>query len=262
MKLSEYTAQNTKGIEGLSNQLCGEARRMGFLRSLNMTNLSIDSDSLVHPFLSPNAATSLTYLCGAYAIRKPGEKIIVSTCYRTLAQQFILKQNLPTLVAPVGRSDHGSGRSIDLVNWTNIDGAMKSHGWTQSYPSNDPVHFDFGDATDYRQTTILCFQRLYNKNTPELRRKISEDGVCGQRTLEALGNSPVDGFFDCSTPRFLRVGAVGKDVGAVQFLLKIKADGEFGEGTSEAVKDFQTEKGLPSTGIVDTQTWEKLKRVV
>jgi peptidoglycan hydrolase-like protein with peptidoglycan-binding domain len=35
-------------------------------------------------------------------------------------------------------------------------------------------------------------------------------------------------------------------------------DGNFGPATTTAVKQFQTDKGLPSTGVVDAATWNAL----
>jgi len=57
----------------------------------------------------------------------------------------------------------------------------------------------------------------------------------------------------------LKVGSKGTGVKNVQKLLKLKADGSFGPGTEKAVKDFQTKKKLPATGIVDQATLKALK---
>ena len=35
-------------------------------------------------------------------------------------------------------------------------------------------------------------------------------------------------------------------------------DGIFGERTTEAVKEFQAQNGLPVTGVVDQETWERI----
>lgn len=56
----------------------------------------------------------------------------------------------------------------------------------------------------------------------------------------------------------LRVGSSGDDVRRVQTLLNLKADGSFGPVTERAVRDYQTRNGLPVTGIVGPQTWEKM----
>jgi len=57
----------------------------------------------------------------------------------------------------------------------------------------------------------------------------------------------------------LKVGSKGSGVKIVQTLLKLKADGQFGPGTEKAVKDFQSKKSLPVTGIVDQATLKALK---
>jgi peptidoglycan hydrolase-like protein with peptidoglycan-binding domain len=55
-------------------------------------------------------------------------------------------------------------------------------------------------------------------------------------------------------------GYQGHPVKTLQFLLRAKGhhvavDGIFGPMTEAAVKAFQTSKGLPTTGVVDAQTW-------
>ena len=59
----------------------------------------------------------------------------------------------------------------------------------------------------------------------------------------------------------IKKGAKGQAVKNVQTLLKINADGEFGPGTEKAVKTFQAKEKLPTTGIVDEETFRRLKGV-
>ncbi len=62
----------------------------------------------------------------------------------------------------------------------------------------------------------------------------------------------------------LQVGSQGKAVGDVQAALKrhgfATADraGVFGRNTADAVRRFQTKRGLPATGVVDQATWRAL----
>jgi hypothetical protein len=260
LTLANYTPQNTKGIQGLSDQLCAEAVSMGFLEKLEINELGVDSDSLVHLYLHPKAAKSLKDICGKLDGAN-GDELIISTAYRTLAQQFILKQNLRSLVASVGRSDHGNGKSIDCTNWEKYEHLFINAGWIQSYPSNDAVHWDFPGVPDRRVNTVIAFQRLYNRNSA---RKISEDGVVGQGTLSALAKSPACGFENASCPRFLSLGAMGKDVGKYQFILrdtglyKGVCDGVFGGGMQKAVIDFQLKHGLSATGIIGVNTRNRM----
>jgi peptidoglycan hydrolase-like protein with peptidoglycan-binding domain len=44
----------------------------------------------------------------------------------------------------------------------------------------------------------------------------------------------------------------------IQLGYDVTADGSFGPGTKQAVIQFQTDKGLPATGVVDQATWNAL----
>lgn len=255
MNLSQYKRQNTLGIAGLSRQLCREAVSMGFLKEVKHPNITCDSDSLVHLFLYPLAADQIIKV----ASKVP---LTVSSCYRTLAQQYILKRNLLTLVAPVGRSDHGSGKSLDITNYSEIESTLISYGFSQSYGSRDAVHFDYGGIPDNRSNTILAFQRLWNKSKSG--NTLDEDGSVGAATLYALSKSPCNGFKSSATPRYLGYLDSGKDVGDLQFRLRDlgifagMCDGMFGIETEKAVKTFQSSNNLNVTGIVNHSTYDKL----
>lgn len=64
--------------------------------------------------------------------------------------------------------------------------------------------------------------------------------------------------------RTLRAGHQGEDVSALQQMLGErrvkKLDGKFGGRTERAVRDYQRQRGLPATGVVDKQTWQMLFR--
>lgn len=250
MLLHQYSAQNTLGIAGISKQLCHTAVEMGFLESIASDQVTCDSDSLVHLYLHPEAAAALGKVSAT-------NEIIVSSCYRTLAQQFVLKRNLTSLVAPVGRSDHGSGKSIDVTNWHKLSINFPDYGFTQSYGNRDPVHWDYNGVPDNRSATVIAFQRLWNRNNT---RKLDEDGIVGSGVLSALSNSPVNGFINSDCPRYLSFQDSGKDVGAVQFqlrklgFLKGSCDGLFGNQTQAAVIEFQIKSGLTPTGIINDRT--------
>jgi hypothetical protein len=59
----------------------------------------------------------------------------------------------------------------------------------------------------------------------------------------------------------LKKGSKGVKVKEVQSALKITADGQYGEGTAKAVKNFQTKNNLKATGIVDEETYRQIKGV-
>jgi N-acetylmuramoyl-L-alanine amidase len=252
MQLKDYKSQSTKGIEGLSNQLCAEAVDMGFLVPFEFKGLKLDDNSLVHLYLNQYAAKSLGKVCNEI-VNTGGEPLEITTAYRTLAQQAVLKRNLPGLVAAVGRSDHGNGKSLDILNWDNYRSILTKNDWTQTYPDNDAVHWDSIYGLDKRSSTILAFQRLYNRNNAS---KLTEDGDCGAATLNALLHSPIDGFVDAKCPRFLSYGAIGKDVGKVQLRLRELghyagvADGVYGVMTQTAVISYQMTRDAKPTGVI------------
>jgi hypothetical protein len=250
MLLKEYREQHTKGIAGLSQQLAAQAVKMGFLVKLSHKNIQKDSDSDVLLYLNPIAAKQLY---------KVADKriIIVSTAYRTLDKQYALKRNLTSLVARVGRSDHGSGKSLDIVNYYDVHDLLVDYGFTQSYPSNDPVHYDYSEVPDNRSNTVRAFQQLYNLNN---NKQLLEDGDCGETTLAALGNSPIGGFKIGATPRYMMLGDSGKDIGEIQFALDKLGlyegahDGVYGDNTKRYVAAFQAKNNLTESGIVDAET--------
>lgn len=61
--------------------------------------------------------------------------------------------------------------------------------------------------------------------------------------------------------RTVRMGDVGWDVRALQAVLGLPADGEFGPMTEAQVKAFQLACGLPADGIVGTQTWHEVDQL-
>lgn len=257
MQLKDYKAENTLGIVGLSSQLCNQAVKLGFLVKVEHPNITLDKDSLVHLYLQAPAASSLLKVAET-------NKIQISTAYRTLAQQFILKQNLKTLVAAVGSSDHGAGRSIDAPNYAKVKGALIKAGWSFPYPS-DPVHADY-PGKDERANTVLTFQKLWNLNQPaNSSSKLTEDGSCGPKVMAALRVSPCAGFGIAATTRIpLVTGDAGADVGRLQ--LKLKELGYFtgscnmilGLDTKAALVKAQEALGLKGDGIAGGFTLGRL----
>ena len=74
--------------------------------------------------------------------------------------------------------------------------------------------------------------------------KLIVDGIAGSKTLSA-----------CPT---LKVGARGNITKLMQQKVGTTADGIFGNGTKQAVINYQKSKGLSTDGIVGQNTWRKL----
>ena len=79
----------------------------------------------------------------------------------------------------------------------------------------------------------------------------------------------VDVFYRRPVPNALRLGDIGFAVTAVQYMLNeiltfygdrqdVATDGLFGEGTLDAVREFQKYASLPETGEVDLETWNRI----
>ena len=77
--------------------------------------------------------------------------------------------------------------------------------------------------------------------------KLVVDGIAGSKTLSA-----------CPT---LRIGARGNITKLMQQKIGVVADGIFGNGTKQAVINYQKSKGLVADGIVGRNTWRKLLRL-
>lgn len=91
---------------------------------------------------------------------------------------------------------------------------------------------------------------------------LAQDGQIGPATRKALFGTTVEGGND-DLP--LKRGSRGPNVLYLQQALRIMVinpkgtDGVFGPGCESAVSRYQSKKGLSSTGIVDIDTWEKLR---
>ncbi|MBB3035273.1 N-acetylmuramidase domain-containing protein [Alteriqipengyuania lutimaris] len=113
---------------------------------------------------------------------------------------------------------------------------------------------DFGPAT---KAAVTAFQE---------KKGLHPDGIVGAQTWAALLTTEekkptgkkglADEARRSRAP--VRLADRGEDVAFLQQLLGIVDDGDFGPKTLEAVKTFQTSKGLSADGIVGRKTWEKL----
>ena len=124
-------------------------------------------------------------------------RVQVNSGYRTVAQQYLLYRWFKegrcgiTAAALPGRSNHESGRAVDIQNWSSRVTTMRNHGWAHTVPG-DPVHFDNLGSPDNRGKDVTAFQRLWNRNHPS--DKISVDGDYGPQTAARLKKAPAAGF--------------------------------------------------------------------
>jgi hypothetical protein len=174
---------------GLTNQIIAELNSMGYyFRSLNPTYVHCSSPCS----LQSCAADSLEG-----AAKSVNDYITINSAFRSSAEQYLLYNWYLsgscgiTLAASPGSSNHEGGRAIDTSNYNYWSSILGAHGWVHSYPSSDPVHFDYSGCSNIASQNLLAFQRLYNRHNSD---KISEDGLYGPQTANALYHSPCGGW--------------------------------------------------------------------
>ncbi len=180
---------STAGTEGISRQLLDEMECLsgGALVPVSHPNV-VPTHSRVHLYLSPRGRDMLLSVARTREVR-------INSALRTIAEQYVLGQGCSVAAAP-GRSNHETGRAIDVANYTSVGSALQAAGFARPLPSSDPVHYE-APGDDLRRLSVLAFQTLWNANHPSDR--IAEDGVAGSATVSRLARTPGEGFAIGST---------------------------------------------------------------
>ncbi|HBE20282.1 MAG TPA: peptidoglycan-binding protein [Cyanobacteria bacterium UBA11149] len=284
--IADYRDCSTAGVRELDLQLIAEMNRLqpGVLSGFDNSLIVLGPGA--HDSLQTAAAKALQR-----AVAKRGVKLQINSAYRTIAQQFVLRNHFENgrcgipAAADVGKSNHNGALAIDIEDYGGWRSYLESEGWDW-IGSFDAVHFDYrGSGTiDIRSLSVKAFQSLWNLNNPE--DKIAEDGSWGPATRARLMKTPVTGFaktyvsgsniatgYSTKNPdsndsiniKFdtMREGAKGEQVKRLQEALKargfaIAVDGIFGSNTTAAVKAFQNQAGIGVDGVVGVMTLEAL----
>jgi hypothetical protein len=177
-------ACSTAGTEGISAQLLDEMECLsdGALVQVVHPNVVLTS-TRVHAYLSPEGRDALLSVAASRPVQ-------INSALRTIAEQYVLSRGCSVAAAP-GRSNHETGRAIDVQNYASVGSALVRAGFARPLPSSDPVHYEAA-GEDLRSTSVLAFQTLWNANHPEDR--ITEDGDPGPQTLARLARTPARGF--------------------------------------------------------------------
>jgi peptidoglycan hydrolase-like protein with peptidoglycan-binding domain len=151
--------------------------------------------------------------------------------------------------------DNGDGTCITIEGNTTADGkkGSQSNGGecvkkVRAYGPNKkglPVFIAGYGKVDYPDAEAVSVKTLEEK-------KVALAEVAKSQGVEV----PAVKLF-----KPLKKGSKGQGVKNVQTALKLTADGDFGSGTEAAVKTFQKKEKLSVTGIVDEETWRRLKGV-
>lgn len=192
--VSSYATSScsTSVVLGLSKQIADEISCMSptlLSKFEPSANLQITSNAVL-PYLHSTAKADIVKVAA-------GRTVQINSAFRTVAQQYLLYRWYQlgrcgiTAAATPGRSNHESGRALDLANYSSLISAMSGQGWAHDVPG-DPVHFDHLSSPDIRGKDVLAFQRLWNRNNANDR--ISEDGAYGPQTEARLKAASATGF--------------------------------------------------------------------
>ncbi|UBF29125.1 peptidoglycan-binding protein [Kovacikia minuta CCNUW1] len=262
-------AGDTGLIRGLSLQIIAVMNMLVPNALVNFDDLNVDiTGNQINPYLQPAAKESLRI-----AIKERGRTLFVNSAYRTVAQQFLIRQQFErglfgiTAAALPGSSNHEGGLALDVEDPDGWQPFFERHNWIRLGRDFDFPHFDYRFLAATRQDLgrigIRAFQRLWNQYNPGDR--IAEDGSFGPQTAARLANSPANGF-GVVFNRALRLQTPplqGDDVTRLQQALinakitkiEISVTGIFDATTDKAVKQFQdATKRLSVDGIVGPAT--------
>lgn len=253
---------STGQIDGLSQQLLERLYQKGYLDKIDHP-LIVCEGAHNNPYLQPLAYQSLIR-----AVESVNRKIFINSCLRTIMQQWMLRKQYErkicgiTAAAIPGRSNHQSGKAIDIQDYLFWRSPLKKCGW-KWLGAWDKWHFDYQyTARDLGQIQIKEWQILWNEHNPD--KKLKVDGIWGAITAYSVANAPIDGF---KCPRSLKRGDINRDVGKLQLLLRshfnltvkeMAADCQYGSTTQKYVGKFQQQQGLAVTGVADGQTIDRL----
>ncbi len=213
VKSLETTSCSTSVVLGLSLQIADEVNCMmpGQLAKFTPTANIVFASQAVLPYLDLEAQAALTKAAVGTTIR-------INSAFRTVAQQYLLRRWKDlgrcgiTAAALPGRSNHESGRALDVANYATVGSRLRANGWDDNV-AGDAVHFEHLSSADIRGADVQAFQRLWNRNNPT--DLIAEDGDYGPNTEARLAKSPAGGFTVgamCGVPTPPPIGTFPDDV--------------------------------------------------
>lgn len=256
---------STSTVRGLSLQIIDEMNLLipNVLVSIDDLNVQARS-SAVNLFMQPAAKEALRR-----AIRRRGATLILTSAYRTVAQQHLLRSWFERrqcgigAAAKPGLSNHEDGLAIDTGDFNAWMSALEAErwDWLGDTNPNDPFHFTFRGSSvrdDIGNIGVQAFQRLWNKHNPSDQIGVN---VWGPQTAERMNRSPAEGFGGIRLLKLTSPNMEGGDVRQVQQALVnvglmsvADVDGFYGPKTEAAVRKFQEDRGLSVDGIVGPRT--------
>jgi hypothetical protein len=188
---------STVKCKGLSNQIIKQMQALapGSLVSISDIAQVVKTGDQVNLYMQSEAKKGLERLCAAHV----DKRMIVNSCYRTIAQQYLLWSFAQkgvcgiSMAAPPGKSNHEDGCAVDLENHASWLSSFEASDNWQWQGRRDPMHFSWvgKKRDDIGNIGIKAFQSLWNLHNQD---KLIEDGSWGAKTRAALDKSPVHGW--------------------------------------------------------------------
>ena len=211
VSVSTYASStcSTAVVLGLSRQIADQigCDNKSWLVPFSPSGNIVLTSNAVLPYLAANAKADLQAVAATRTVQ-------INSAFRTVAQQYLLYRwyldgrcGIAAAATP-GRSNHESGRALDVANWSGLVSSMSANGWAHDV-AGDVVHFDHLASVDIRGKDVLAFQKLWNRNNRG--DTIAEDGAYGSQTEARLRSAPATGF------------AIGPSCGSAQVGLDLLA---------------------------------------
>ena len=183
---------STGPTAGITSQIVNQLNSWGYsFRGLDGNSVHCPGWTCV---LQDSAASALEA-----AARSKNDYITLSSAFRSSAEQYVLyrwylngRQCGISLAAQPGQSNHEGGRAIDTPYYNYWLSTLAAYGYQHTYPSSDPVHFDYLNAPEISQENLKAFQTLWNAHNPG--NQLTVDGIYGPNTANALYNTPCGGW--------------------------------------------------------------------
>jgi len=182
-------------------------------------------------------------------------------------------EKLASLAAP-GTSQHNSGLAVDVhtasgprLQWMIANCAK--FGWSWEVVPEEPWHIRYTEADNVPEAVKawmdanpgeVCSAGAASAPAPQPQ----PQPAVTPAVPKASGEGQVKrGKANAASNPILQLGSKGVAVRTLQQLLnkagvKCAIDGDFGQKTQAAVKDFQSKVGLEPTGVVEHKTWAKI----